>query len=164
VLRAQPPRLRFIIVRYVLTWRWILVHAGLVVLVIGFLLLGWWQINRARDGNALSFGYAIEWPVFAAFAIWVWAKEIRDVLRQHAGPTIAGEPAMGESAAGDAGLTQPSPPARERVVIRASARQIERRAAAYDDSDDAELAAYNHYLAWLSANPGASPSQYPGRS
>jgi hypothetical protein len=161
---AQPPRLRFIIVRHVLTWRWILVHLGLIVLVIGFLLLGWWQINRAREGNALSFGYAIEWPVFAAFAIWVWAKEIRDVLRQHAhGP--AGELAAGELGPGDAGLTRPDHGrTRERAVIRASARQIERRAAAYDDSDDAELAAYNHYLAWLSANPGAAPSQYPGRT
>src|SRR5215467_3735127 len=143
---AQPSRLRFIIVRYVLTWRWILVHLGLVVLVIGFLLLGWWQINRAREGNALSFGYAVEWPVFAAFAIWVWAKEIRDVLRQH------GREATGELGAGDAGLTRADHGrTRERAVIRASARQIERRAAAYDDSDDVELAAYNHYLAWLSA-------------
>jgi hypothetical protein len=160
VLSAQPARLRFTIVRHVLTWRWMLVHLGLVVLVIGFLLLGWWQIDRARDGNALSFGYAIEWPVFAAFAIWVWAKEIRDVLRQH-------RPAPGgAAAAGDAGLTREPghAPARERAVIRASARQIERRAAAYDDSGDADLAAYNHYLAWLNANPGASPSQYPGRS
>jgi hypothetical protein len=159
-MSVQLARLRFIIVRHVLTWRWILVHLGLVVLVIGFLLLGWWQIDRARDGNPLSFGYAIEWPAFAAFAIWVWAKEIRDVIRQHRGATANAE------RVGDAGLTGEPGHARtpERAVIRASARQIERRAAAYDDSDDAELAAYNHYLAWLNTNPGASPSQYPGRS
>ena len=31
-------------------------------------------------------------------------------------------------------------------------------------SDDAELMAYNHYLAWLSAHPQASASDYPGYS
>jgi hypothetical protein len=126
-----------------LTWRWILIHIGLVVLVIGFLLLGWWQIDRAREGNTLSFGYAVEWPVFAAFAIWVWVKEIRGYLRTTA-------PA-----------TKDAPPPKPRPVIRAT---VQRSAAAYDDSGDANLEAYNHYLAWLNANPHASPSQYPGRT
>jgi DNA-binding transcriptional regulator of glucitol operon len=113
------------------------------VLVIGFLLLGWWQIDRARDGNALSFGYAVEWPVFAAFAVWVWVKEIRAYLRTTA-PATEDEPA-------------PKP----RPVIRAT---VQRSTTAYDDSGDADLEAYNHYLAWLNANPHASRSQYPGRT
>jgi hypothetical protein len=111
--------------------------------VVGFLLLGWWQFDRARAGNLLSFGYAVEWPVFAAFAIWVWFKEVRAFLR--------------------ASAPQPTPdalPPPARPVIRATVR---RSTEAYDDSDDADLEAYNHYLAWLSANPQASPSQYPGR-
>ena len=37
-----------------------------------------------------------------------------------------------------------------------------RNEAAYDDSDDHELAAYNHYLAWLNAHPQASLADYPG--
>jgi len=125
-----------------LTWRWILVHLGTTAIVLGFVLLGWWQINRARQGNSLSFGYAIEWPAFAAFAIYVWLKEVRSVLRSQG----AGAP----------------PPAR-REVIRASPRRAERTQAAYDDTDDAELTAYNDYLAWLNANPQASRSEYPGR-
>jgi hypothetical protein len=32
-----------------------------------------------------------------------------------------------------------------------------------DQVEDGELAAYNHYLAWLNANPDARPSDYPGR-
>ena len=122
------------------TRRWILVHLGTIVLVIGFLLLGWWQINRARAGNSLSFGYAIEWPAFAAFVIYVWVKEVRSVLRSD--------------------RTEASHPA-PREVIRASRTQ--RSEAAYDDTDDADLTAYNHYLAWLNANPNASPARYPGR-
>jgi DNA-binding transcriptional regulator of glucitol operon len=51
-------------VRTLLTPRWLLVHAGVVVLVVAFLLLCWWQVTRAAAGNLLSFGYAIEWPAF----------------------------------------------------------------------------------------------------
>ena len=55
----------------------------MVGLVVAFLWLGWWQLGRARAGNLLSFGYAIEWPVFAAFVIFVWTREIR--LERHGG-------------------------------------------------------------------------------
>ena len=56
---------------------WVVVHVCVVVLVVGFLALGWWQIGRAAQGNLLSFGYAVEWPVFAAFVIFVWIVEMR---------------------------------------------------------------------------------------
>ena len=36
------------------------------------------------------------------------------------------------------------------------------RAAAYDDSDDPALAAYNHYLAWLNAQPARDAGRLPG--
>jgi DNA-binding transcriptional regulator of glucitol operon len=127
-------------VRRLLTWRWILVHLTAVVLVVAFLLLCWWQIDRARGGNMLSYGYAIEWPAFAIFVVYVWIKEVRTELQR-------AEP--------DAPAPAPRP------VIRASAR-AQRAGAAYDDSGDEELAAYNRYLAWLNANPGATPAQYPG--
>jgi hypothetical protein len=113
---------------------WILVHAAVVLLVIGFLLLGWWQIGRAVSGNLLSFGYAVEWPAFAAFTVYVWVKEMRRAVRQ-----------------------EPAEP-----VVREPVRGRPRDGAAYDDSDDDQLAAYNRYLAWLNANPHASRSQYPG--
>jgi hypothetical protein len=142
-------------VRRLLTWRWILVHLGMVALVIGFLALGWWQIDRARGGNPLSLGYAIEWPAFAAFVVYVWLKEVRQCLekvRQEGHrPPPGGQPAAD------------APEPVRRPVIRASVRHNQRNAAAYDDSGDADLAAYNRYLAWLNANPHTSPSQYPGQ-
>jgi DNA-binding transcriptional regulator of glucitol operon len=125
----------------VLTPRWILVHLGVLVLVVAFLLLGWWQVTRAADGNMLSYGYALEWPAFAVFAIWVWLKEVRRAM-----DSAAGDPASVVAAA-------PEP----RVI-----RGRPRSEAAYDDSDDPELAAYNRYLAWRAANPHASAADYPG--
>jgi hypothetical protein len=38
-----------------------------------------------------------------------------------------------------------------------------RNEAAYDDRDDPALAEYNHYLAWLNANPHKTPAEYPGQ-
>jgi hypothetical protein len=52
----------------------------------------------------------------------------------------------------------PPPPTRRPVVTRHPARV----AARPEDPDDPALAAYNRYLAWLSANPGARPVDYPG--
>jgi DNA-binding transcriptional regulator of glucitol operon len=134
--------------RRVLTPRWLLVHAAAVVLVIGFMLLCWWQVSRAAAGNLLSFGYALEWPAFAGFVIFVWIREARKAMR---GPVAESQesPAVNRAAA----------PAGPRKPIAARRGRVE---AAYDDRDDPELAAYNHYLGWLNANPHKTPAEYPG--
>jgi hypothetical protein len=125
----------------------------MLVLVAGFLALGWWQILRARSGNMISYGYSFEWPAFAVFTVWVWLVEVRKALRPP------------EAVAGvDASAEEPAVPTRElapAVPARAPRRRT-RSAAAYDDSDDPQLAAYNHYLAWLNANPQRNPADYPG--
>ena len=125
-----------------LTRGWVLAHLGLIVLVAAFLALAWWQMGRAAEGNLLSYGYAFEWPAFAAFTIWVWVVEVRKALRQ--APTV---PTPAEQ-----------PPAQPAVAVPRRARAK----AAYDDSDDPQLAAYNHYLGWLNANPHRNPADYPG--
>jgi len=130
---------------------WVMIHAAAVILVVGFLGLGWWQVRRAADGNTLSFGYAIEWPVFAAFVIYVWVKEMRRTLRESARPE---EPLP-------AGGTGAEPRALPHAAT-AAPRRRRRNEAAYDDSGDEDLAAYNRYLAWLNAHPHASPTEYPG--
>ncbi|BCB87274.1 hypothetical protein Psuf_045870 [Phytohabitans suffuscus] len=117
-----------------------------VGLVGGFLALGWWQISRAAGGNTLSWAYAFEWPVFAAFVVFIWIREVRLTLRGE--PEAPVSPAPAGSAA--------TPTAFRRPVRTA------RRPAGYDDGGDPELAAYNHYLAWLNEHPGARPADYPG--
>ena len=131
-----------------LLWRprWLLVHAAVVVLVVAFLALGYWQLNRFAGGNALSFGYALEWP---AFTVFVWILEMRRAVA--AGSDRTPEPAV-------------SRPVRQLQLTGGSTDRPHRQraGAAYDDSDDDELAAYNRYLAWLNAHPDAPRSDYPG--
>ncbi|MFV2020272.1 hypothetical protein [Micromonospora sp. LOL_023] len=152
--------------RQLSTPRWVLRHLAAVALVAGFLTLGWWQISRAAAGNTLSWAYAVEWPVFAAFVVFIWIREMRQALRQAVpadpGPPAADVPAAAdvppaadvpaESAAGLAGAVRIGRPVRVRSVARTPATQ----------PDDPELAAYNHYLAWLNANPHARAGDYPG--
>lgn len=147
--------------RRIWTPRWLLLHLAVVALVVAFLLLGWWQVGRAASGNLLSYGYSFQWPAFAAFVVYVWIKEVRRAL---APPD---DSAPGAASSGLSSACSPATGAeREGVALRAPGPAIAKartRSSAYDDSDDAELAAYNHYLAWLNAHPHASPSEYPGR-
>ena len=140
-------------VRVLLTPGWIVTHVGMLVVVAAFLALGWWQINRAADGNLLSYGYAFEWPAFALFVIWVWIVEMRKAVRR-AAEGDADEPTEADPLAQEQTVrSEPPAPARRRVA---------RNAAAYDDADDPQLAAYNHYLTWINADPHRSPADYPG--
>jgi hypothetical protein len=128
---------------------WIARHVAMVVLVVGFLGLGWWQVTRAAEGNALSFGYAIEWPVFAGFVVFVWWREVRHALRR---TPEADAPAAPSATAGSA-------PAAGSPVVR---RPVRVARVGAPGPEDGELAEYNRYLSWLNANPGARPGDYPG--
>ncbi|MGW0431042.1 hypothetical protein ACWDV4_00625 [Micromonospora sp. NPDC003197] len=127
---------------------WITRHVIAVVLVAACLGLGWWQVSRAASGNAVSWAYAFEWPVFAGFVVFIWAREVRHTLR-------GGETA--EAVADSSALPEASLPPGIRRPVR-----VTRATVPALDNDDPELAAYNHYLSWLNANPGARPSDYPG--
>src|ERR1700749_4278377 len=71
----------------------------------GMLALGYWQLRRAEDGNALSWAYTFEWPIFAVFAVVFWAKTIRDEFSPPDTGTDAAEAerALGGRPAGSAG-------------------------------------------------------------
>src|SRR5262245_25006977 len=107
----------------------------MLILVAGCLALGWWQIRRAAGGNSLSYGYAVEWPVFALFVIFMWYREVQLVLRGAAPPAqLASQPE-----------TIQLPP---------------RPAPVPSTQDDPELAAYNEMLAWLAEDPSRRPADY----
>jgi len=128
-------------VRRFLTPRWLLRHAAMVGLVAAFLALGWWQVGRARGGNLLSYGYAVEWPVFALFVVFVWSREIRAELRGGYAPERPRPSAVPDD-------LRIEVPTRRRVPA----------------DDDPETRAYNDYLAWLNEHPEARPRDYPARS
>jgi hypothetical protein len=136
--------------RRLLTPRWLAMHTLMIILVLGMLGLAGWQLSRAAGGNMLSWGYTVQWPVFAGFVVFVWAREVRRTLR--------GEPAVAPAP------PEPTPPAPVPAAAAAPVitRRTARSAAVTDDADDPQLAAYNRYLAWLSAHPHARPADYPG--
>jgi hypothetical protein len=112
--------------------RWLGWHVFVVGAVIGMLWLGDWQFRRAEAGNALSWAYTFEWPVFAVFGVVFWVKTILDEFR----------PAAADGAADDR-IDLPA------GVAASGARRREVADGGADDEDDPELAAYNAYLARL---------------
>jgi hypothetical protein len=106
--------------------RALLLHVLGVAWVTGCAVAAYWQVGRAIQGNAFSYLYAIEWPVFAvAGAVGWWA------------------------------LVHTDPKSSEARAVRRAA-ESELRAATHvarrDRSvEDPELAAYNDHLAALAS-------------
>ncbi len=126
---TEAPRWRFLI-----TPKWLGWHVFMVGSVYGMLLLGDWQLHRAESGNALSWAYTFEWPIFAVFAVVFWAKTIRDEFH----PPVT---------AGPATRTSTCPPGPWPRVPRQGAAAPAEDPATPEEA--AELAAYNAYLARL---------------
>jgi hypothetical protein len=122
--------------------RWLGWHVLMVVCFWGMLWLGDWQFHRAMSGNALSWAYTFEWPLFAGFAVVFWARTIRDEFRilrtgsvggghayDYAEPSLPGGVAAGAAAQPSYSLAQQ----------------------AADEAEDPELAAWNAHLARLNS-------------
>ncbi|MGA8114460.1 MAG: hypothetical protein WCA46_12405 [Actinocatenispora sp.] len=151
--------------RRFLSPRWLALHLLAVVAFCGCLALGWWQLTRAEGGNAISWGYTFEWPVFALFSAAFWVKLVRDERRRlrpggNPEPQRLRTPVLAGAA---------RPPRVRRPVDRSEDRvpesdiQLDRipDGSTGDEGDD-ELAAYNRYLAWQNANPELHRRDYPG--
>jgi len=52
---------------------------GVIVAASGCLALGWWQWSRfeSNSGSFQNLGYALQWPMFAAFCVYAYRKFIR---------------------------------------------------------------------------------------
>jgi DNA-binding transcriptional regulator of glucitol operon len=132
------------VLRRFLSPRWLAFHLLVLVLAAAFLGLGWWQLRRATGGNALSWGYALQWPVFAGFTVFVWYRTLRDTVRPP-GSRDRNSPDRGSRSGGgsDARATglRPAFPVPDLPARPAPA--------AVAEDEDPELAAYNRYLAAL---------------
>jgi len=113
--------------RLLLSPKWLLGHVLALTAAAVCLRLGWWQWQRAHSagGSLQNLGYAMQWPVFACFILALWWRVLRDELRP---------PQVAQAAPAD---------------DRRAPRPTPRPPLAADDPADAELAAYNKYLAWL---------------
>jgi hypothetical protein len=118
--------------RFLISPKWLGWHVFVILSVVGMLWLGNWQLHRAEAGNALSWAYTFEWPLFAIFAVVFWAKTIRDEVH----PPAEAQPRDAVALPGGIPAPPPGSP----------------RSAGDDEEpgeDDEELAAYNAYLARL---------------
>jgi hypothetical protein len=107
-------------------------HAVILVVVPAFMALCVWQIDRAVSGNSLSWAYVFEWPLFAGYAIYMWWRFVHEKPEQ--ADVITSENGHGDAAPE---LETGSPTA-------TSARE------------EAELSAYNDYLARLAERDRAA--------
>jgi hypothetical protein len=133
--------------RFLIQPRWLGWHLLMVVSFWGMLWLGDWQLHRALGGNALSWAYTFEWPLFACFAVVFWARTIRDEFRERRGQ-LPGSPGSGSASASARFLRGGPMPDDLPVSVRAVAVQA---GAAAPGDDDEELSAYNAYLERLNA-------------
>lgn len=133
--------------RFLLTPRWLAWLGFVIAAVAGMAWLGLWQFRRAESGNALSWGYTFEWPLFAAFGVVFYVRTVLDEVRgrrrgaKAAPAEVSTEEAStvqastGQASTGDpAGGLPGRPPAAP---------------AAAEEAPDPELDEYNAYLARL---------------
>ncbi len=125
-----------------LSKRAVSLHLAVLVFVPGCAAAAWWQINRAADGNQLSYLYSALWPAFGLLGLYFWwmlihtdydSVGLKGMQRQQAAATSEGLVGTGIASTAP-GL---EPPAAPTSASLASAEE------------DPELAAYNARLAEL---------------
>lgn len=135
--------------RRFLTPSWLGLHALALTLITSFLGFGWWQYQRAMEGNDRSWGYTFEWPLFAVFVVFMWGKMIYDELHPENGRAVPGKPfaAVSELAVKSPGSSGDAAGEEAEVVLGKD------EVIARDEAEDPQVAAYNRYLARLNAEP-----------
>ena len=111
-------------------------HAVILVVVPAFMALCVWQITRALGGNSLSWAYVFEWPIFAGYAVYMWWRFVHEAAEDT------------QSSAHPDGHGTPAETGAEAEVRPAQGRD--------EQGPDADLAAYNAYLAQLAERDKAT--------
>jgi hypothetical protein len=138
-MTSGKPRARWL---FLVSPRWLAWHAFAVVAAWGMLWLGDWQFHRAEGGNALSWAYTFEWPIFTIFGVVFWAKTIIDEWHRR---TALAAAARDPASLAPLIIAPPELPAGAHVPALADEGADE----------DPEVAAYNAYLARLNSRSAA---------
>ena len=112
-------------------------HVVILIVVPAFAALCLWQVSRALGGNSLSWAYVFEWPLFAAYAVYMWWRFVHEAAQDGSpGDTATPDSGGQDAAAAPAAAPQPETP--------------------QERQDDADMAAYNDYLAQLAEKDKAA--------
>ncbi|QUH04753.1 hypothetical protein HUO13_31815 [Saccharopolyspora erythraea] len=135
--------------RSLLTPRWLLLHLLFLAAAIATGFLARWQWDRAHEagGSAQNLGYALMWPLFGAFTIFLWVRVARMYKVAEAAPALpdagtAPGAASSISGAAAASAEQAAGKRRRRPLVPPPAPPV-------DDDEDPVMAEYNRYLAEL---------------
>ena len=127
--------------------RWLAWHLLTVAGSITMILLGRWQWQvGTRTGDLRNYAYAFQWWAFVGFAVFFWARVLRDVAHRR---DPQSQTAVSASARRDRAAPAHSPadePFRAYSMPQSDAIVV----------DDPSLVAYNAYLASL--RPGVRRS------
>ena len=133
-----------------LSKRAVSLHVAVLVVVPGCVAAAWWQVNRAQEGNNLSYVYSVMWPVFALLGLCFWwllihtdyeTVGLKGLRRQQALARTPAHAPADTAAATDVVPTSPaSTPTLPEAPVPATA------------DDDPELSGYNARLAALGEN------------
>lgn len=109
-----------------------------VVAALGCLALGWWQWTRfeSAGGTGQNLGYALQWPLFAAFVVYAYRRFVQledEHTDEGPDPVARAKRAEAKPTEIPPDLLPPRPMARAR------------------DALDEQMTEYNRYLAELNA-------------
>jgi hypothetical protein len=159
---------------------WIGLHVLTLSAAVGMILLGRWQldVSNSKHFDAQNFSYALQWWAFAAFALAVWGKAIRDTLRNRQPQASSGgelvlasrpeQPGTGVAYSGPAELLGRGQPGQAPVVYRGYVMRQSSTSPARTDGDPLR-SEYNDYLWQLAladsaGSPGRRPRSAPART
>jgi DNA-binding transcriptional regulator of glucitol operon len=122
--------------RFALHPGWVAFHLFTVAAAITMVFLGRWQlhVSESKHFNIQNFGYAIQWWLFAGFALLFWSRLLRDNARR-----------LAEKADPTSTPPESAPSSEPTVAYR---RYVMPTA---PPASDPVHAAYNDYLASLAA-------------
>lgn len=125
----------------------LLCHLAVLVVFMVCLRLGWWQWQRSQalGGAAQNLSYALLWPVFGGYAVFVWVRLLRMEIRGDRARQGSGDPVLGRpDGDGGHGVNGPSTALVPYVA------------------PDPELVAYNAYLTQLNEDAKAKQAAKEG--
>lgn len=111
----------------------LLSHLAVLVVFLVCLRLGWWQWQRSQGlgGDPQNLAYALLWPVFGSYAVYVWIRLLKMEISGYQGEQGSGDPVLGRPAGSGPSteLVRYVPPDPELLAYNAYLRSLNEQAA-----------------------------------